>query len=126
MMKELWKPCKMQPKNIGLHCEAQSGCEKCGWNPKRAKEIHQSFNRGEVGQFDDAVFKKFVYSVGIKIKDVGEGSGIGDALLAQKRRGCVDWKIKDLIKLANYFETTPQNILENFFNAPKQGGDTNG
>lgn len=31
-----FKPCKMQPYNVGLECTAHEGCESCGWNPQIA------------------------------------------------------------------------------------------
>lgn len=123
-MAETWKPCKMQPKNIGLHCETQSGCEKCGWNPNRAKS--DKWVSMTAGNFDDKKFSKFLSRKKLTFREVGDGIGIGVSSLAQKRRGGVEWRVKDLISLANYFETTPQSILEAFFNVSKNGGDTNG
>lgn len=123
-MAETWKPCKYQKKNTGLHCEAQSGCEKCGWNPKKTKSV--KWVSITAGNFDDKKFSEFLSRMKLTFREVGNGIGIGEANLAQKRRGRVEWKVKDLISLANYFETTPQKILENFFNVPKIGGDTNG
>lgn len=123
-MAELWKPCKYQKNNIGLHCEAQSGCEKCGWNPKRTKS--DKWVSMTAGKFDDKKFSEFISRRNLTFREVGNGIGIGDANLAQKRRGGVEWRVKDLISLANYFDTTPQSILEAFFNVPKVGGDTNG
>ena len=45
MNKDFYKPCKLNPENHGIDCRDQNNCEKCGWNPKNAKRIHEATRR---------------------------------------------------------------------------------
>lgn len=107
-MAELWKPCKKQPKNVGLHCEAQSGCEKCGWNPNRV-----------VVAFNADAFKVYLECNGLTVRELAKLMGINEQKLYTRIQGRVAWTLEDIVKMASAFKCSRQLILEKFFNFPK-------
>lgn len=111
MASENWKPCKLNPKNLGLHCEAQSGCEKCGWNPKKTAN--------KIGTFNAESFKTYLECIDLTVLELAKLMGTSEQKLYTRIQGRVAWTLNDIVKMSSVFRCSPQLILEKFFNFPK-------